>query len=250
MIKSNQDKEILSYIKKISKANINDICAEFKISESTSKRVLARLEAAGYISRYKGGAVALVADDTDFCRRLDDNRGPKDMIARKAAENITENAVVILLGGTTVSMMCPYLCGMKLTVITNSLPVLDQLKGQPGIILVMLGGIYNHEEREFFGNVTSVGLRLMHADSLFMSCLGFSSGLGFMTNHIDSIDFYKLCMKNADKTYILADSSKSERSDIAIVAAAREADCLITDSALSRDKIAEFSAKGVDVIVT
>ena len=245
-----QDKNILSYIKKFSKASIGDMCAEFKISESTVRRSLSRLESAGYISRYKGGAIAVVTDKTEYNYRLSVRREQKNFIARKAAENIEENAVVILLGGTTVSLMCSYLCGRKLTVITNSLPVVEQLKESPDITIVMLGGIYNREEREFYGNITTIGLRLMYADSLFMSCRGFSPGIGYMTDEIDSVDFYKLCMKNAGKTYMLADSSKSGRSEVAIVAATGEIGCIITDSGISERDIAEFTAEGVEVILT
>ena len=243
------DEKILSYIKKVSNATIKNICTEFKISESTARRALVRLARADYINRYKGGAIALVSYDNDFGYRFNSNRSQKDMIARKAAEKIEEDSVVILLGGTTVSLMCPYLSGRKLTVITNSLPVIDQLKEFPDITLVMLGGIYNREELEFFDNVTTAGLRLMHADYLFMSCVGFSTDIGFMTDHIDSIDFYKLCMKNTDKTYMLADSAKSKLTGISVIAETGEIDCIITDGGITTDETAIFNDNNVEVII-
>ena len=248
MTQLSNDEAIYQYIKKLSGATLSDIGAAFNISESTVRRSLARMEKLGLLRRFRGGAVALHGKTTAYDQRLDNFYTEKRYITGRAVEQVKEGSNVILLGGTTVSGMCPYLYSKKLTVITNSLTVIDQLKDSPSITLIALGGVYNHDEYEFVGNMTTMGLRFMRADSLFMSCVGFAPDAGFMTNHIDSVEFYRLCMKNADKTFMLADSSKAKRTDIAVFAAIGEVDCLISDTKLSSEIIDTFNEMQVEVI--
>ena len=244
------DEAIYQYVKKLSSATLADIGTTFDISESTVRRALARLEKLGWLRRFRGGAIALTSKATFYDRRLQDYYAEKEAIACKAAEQVKDGSNIILLGGTTVSAMCRYLHGKKISVITNSLTVIDQLKGSSGIELIALGGVYNHDEYEFVGTMTNIGLRFMRADSLFLSCVGFSPDTGFTTNHIDAVEFYRLCMKNANKTFVLTDSSKAEYTGIAVFAGVHEIDCLITDTGLAQETIQSFNETQIEVCIT
>jgi len=249
MVQRVADDIICEYIQSRSNVALGDICLSFGVSESTARRALSRLAKEGRIQRYRSAAVALSAKPTAYDQRLAIYSTEKDQIAKIAADTIKNGSSVILLGGTTVNAMCPYLYGKELTVITNSLTVIDRLKGTPGIQIIMLGGVYNHEEYEFVGNVTAMGLRSIYADSLFIGCVGFSPDIGFMTNHIDTIEFYKLCIKNAKRTTMLADSTKSNSSGIAIFAYAEEIHHLITDDGTAPEVVTAFHDLGVDVSI-
>ena len=243
------DKAFYDFVKRMSGATIHDVCTNFDVSESTARRTMSRLEKKGWLRRFRGGAVALPLPlgTTAYDQRLKEHYQVKEAIASKATEYIEEGTSIILLGGTTVSGLCSGLHGKELNVITNSLTVIDQLKGTPGIKLIMLGGAYNHDEYEFVGNMTTNGLRIMQADSLFMSCVGFSPDVGFMTDQIDSVEFYRLCMKNTGKTYMLADSTKLTRKGIAVFAQTQEIDCLISDGGLPSEAVNLFIEKQVQV---
>jgi len=241
------DYEIQEYVEKMSGASLADIGSTFGISESTVRRTLTRLEKSGSLRRFRGGAIAIPSKDTAYKRRIKEFYTEKKSISRRAAEYVKDGTSIILLGGSTVAGMCPYLVHKELNVITNSLAVIDQLKNSPSINLIMLGGIYNHDEYEFVGNMTNIGLRFMRADSLFTSCVGFSPSTGFLTNHINSIEFYQLCMKNAGETFVLANSFKTDNKGIGIFAVAEEVDYLITDNGLSSEIVDEFRKKQVQV---
>ena len=243
------DEAVYNYIKKMSGATIQNVSENFNISESTVRRAMVRLDKKGWLRRFSGGAVALPLQlgATAYEQRLSRNNAKKAAIAYKAAENIKDGSSIILLGGTTVGSMCTCLHGKKLNVITNSLTVIDQLKGSPGIKLIVLGGSYSHEEYELIGNMTSQGLRFMYADSLYLSCFGFSPEVGFMTNHIDIVEFYRLCIKNAEKTYMLADSSKLRNNGIAVFGEAGEVDFFISDEDLPDEVVDMFNERRVHV---
>ena len=239
------DEAIYQYVNKQSSVTSDSVGAAFGLSESTVRRALSRLEKAGKLKRFRGGAIALPAKVTEYDRRLEHFAAEKQAIARRAASYVNEGNTIIMLGGTTVSRMCPYLQDKSINVITNSLAVVDQLKNLTHINLIMLGGVYSHEECEFLGNMTTMGLRIMRADSSFVGCAGFSPDLGFVTNDINSVEFYKVCMKNADKTFMLADSSKAQCTGLAIFADPDEINCLITDEGFPPEG---FNDLNVDIV--
>jgi len=242
------DEIILNYINNRKTAETENISMVFNISESTVKRALTRLEKSNRIIRYKGGAIAQFQGKTGYDFRAGSYMVEKDSIAKEAARYIKNGSSIILLGGTTLCGVCPYIYDMKLNVITNSLSVVDRLKGAAYIKIIVLGGIYNHDEYELYGDVTARGLHIMYADILFASCVGCSPEVGFMTDLIESIGFYQLCMKNARQKFILADSSKMGRSGLAIFANVSDVDYLITDGGISREYERSFNDNGVCVV--
>ena len=243
------DQELSIYIKKTNQITLNGICSDFNVSVSTARRILVRMEAQGLVHRYRGGAIPAPPKQTKYDMRLEKNAEAKDRIARKAAESVADGSNILLMGGTTIGKMCPYLHDKSIGVITNSLTVVEQLKDAPNIRLVMLGGIYNRDEAMFINNVTSAGYRIIYADSLFISCRALSADVGYMTDNINAIDFYRLYMKNAGRTVVLADSTKFQSSGIAIFASLNEVDCLITDAQLSEEDANVFAEHGVIVTI-
>ncbi|HHW47970.1 MAG TPA: DeoR/GlpR transcriptional regulator [Clostridiaceae bacterium] len=247
------DKEIavLNYInlKKIVKTH--ELSRELSISESTVRRILCRLDRRKLIVRFHGGATAIPEDrvDTPISARLNVHTKEKELIARKAAEKVTDGSTIIMLGGTTVFYMCKYLKGKSLTVVTNSLIVLDALKYEKSMQLVLLGGVYNNDEAELRGSLTSNTLRKLSADYLFTSATAFEEVRGFLTSHIDSIELYNMCFQVAQKVFMLVDSSKYRKSDVAVTARCEDIDCLICDSGLPVEARIGFANKGVEVII-
>jgi DeoR/GlpR family transcriptional regulator of sugar metabolism len=251
MVQLIDDTILADYIKASGKASISAICGHFNISESTARRSLARLGKKGQITRFHGGALWIRQQLTQFDKRLNDSREEKKLIGKKAASHIKEGASVFLLGGTTVAAMCPWLKNKKITLITNSLVVFDQLKDVSGISMVLLGGSYNREECECYGGITNNGLKMIHTDYIFMSCVGFSLNIGYTTNTFDSIEFYRLCISNTDNIVMLADSKKAGVAGLAVYAKIEEAHTFITDAGTPVTNIIEFRKRGVNVeIVT
>jgi DeoR family fructose operon transcriptional repressor len=247
MVQLVDDTILADYIKVSGKASIYAICRHFNISESTARRSLDRLGKKGQITRFHGGALWTRQQFTQFDKRLNDSMEEKILIGKKAASHIKEGSSVFLLGGTTVAAMCPWLRNKKITLITNSLAVFDQLKDVPDISMVLLGGSYKREECECYGGITNNGLKMMHTDYLFMSCIGFSLNIGYTTNTFDSIEFYRLCMSNTDNIVMLADSKKAGVAGLAVYAKIEEVHTFISDAGISATDIIEFRKRSVNV---
>lgn len=245
-------RHVLNYIKEKQYITINQMCSELSISSSTARRIVIQLEKTGKIGRLHGGAIALQHNEqsaqTLVETRLDINAEKKKKIAKAAAKLVEENSTIILLSGSTVSCICQYIKNINLTVITNSLLVLDELKKCPKIRLIILGGLYNHEEAEMGGIIQNSSIGFLRADRLFMGCSGFDEKTGF-TNRNYSVDLYRACIQNCREVCILVDSSKYNQGGISIAATPEQVKYLFTDNGLPSGAIKSFEQKGITVVL-
>lgn len=243
-------KTILKYINDKQHVTIEQMCSDLSISESTARRAIVQLEAQGKINRFRGGAFVLQdAAKTLVTTRQNLNTENKANIAKKAAALIKDSSTVILLSGSTVGNMCQYIKKKKITVITNSLIVLNELKSFVNIRLIVLGGLYNHEEAEFGGILSNPSLNYLRADRLFMGCSGFDEKHGF-TNLNYSVELYRACIQACNDVCVLVDSSKYNQGGVSIAARPEQVKYLISDPGLSVEVVEAFKSKGISVILT
>ncbi|MDD3174518.1 MAG: DeoR/GlpR family DNA-binding transcription regulator [Herbinix sp.] len=241
---------ILAFINTRKNVTIYDLCESFNISESTARRTISYLEEKGKIGRYHGGAFSLLQNPkTQIISRLDENTDKKIRIAQSASEIVCDNSTIILLGGTTVSYMCTFIKKKRITVITNSMLVLDELKNCPNIKLIILGGLYNNDESEVGGILSNSSLSYLRADLLFMGASGFDEKSGFINaNH--SVELFRTCVKASNETNVLVDSSKYNSGGSSIAASPEQIKRLYTNSDLDPRIIKSFQLKGVEVILS
>jgi DeoR/GlpR family transcriptional regulator of sugar metabolism len=248
---SDKEMAVLDYIDLHQFAAVEELSSQLKISLSTVRRILDRLEQRNRVVRYHGGAT-IVNDhqrQTALSTRYDANRNEKESIARAAAGMIEPGSTIILLGGTTVFYLCRYLRQRRLRIITNSLIVLDALKNDSMLEMILLGGVYNPDESEVRGSLTNSALQMLGADYLFSGATAFDPGRGFLTSHIDSVELYSRCFEAAKKVIVLADSTKYGKMGLAVVAKVEDVDCLITDRRLPLEAIQAFTNKGLEVVL-
>ena len=135
--------EVLDYIRQSNFVSTQSLCEHFQVSESTIRRVLEKLEENCQITRIHGGAMSIAdfGQMTDFQMRNRLNKAQKVAIAKKATSLIKKHDTIILMGGTTVCEMCPFIEHMNVTVVTNSILVLNSLRYSTTIQLIILGGL-------------------------------------------------------------------------------------------------------------
>ena len=241
--------QVLKYINDNIHVTTFEICEHFNVSESTTRRVLTQLEESKAIGRYHGGAFSIKQDySTKIALRMDVNTLTKIKIAQEAAESVMNGSTIILSSGTTVSYMCRFISHKDVTVITNSMLVLDELKCHRNIKLIILGGLYNNDEAEIGGVLSNSNLSYLRADKLFMGASSFSEKYGFI-NRNDSLELFRSCIQSCDETSVLVDSSKYNKGGSAIAATPDQIKNLYTDALLPPDAVKSFTNKGIHVIM-
>ena len=240
-------RDILEYLGKKRSATVTELTSVFFLSESTVRRLLTEMEKNGLIERFHGGA-AIVGDhqaDHVLVSREIQNIGEKALIGREAASLVKDGMTLLMLGGTTVMAMCPYLKGKSITIITTSIPVVNDLLLESNMKLILLGGLVNPLELEVRGSMTADGLERLRADILFIGATNIHPVHGLMTDDPEAVAAYRACMAAADRKILLADSTKFRTGGVTVVAGLNELDAIITDEGLSAESAELLAKKGV-----
>lgn len=243
-------RRVEAYIREREDVTVTDLIQQFGLSPATVRRLLTAFAAEGWMRRYHGGAT-IVSNDTQtpFNRRLVSNEDEKRGIGRLAATFVKDGMTIMLLGGTTVGAMCPFLHHLKLTVITNSLPVVNALSEFSQIQVIVLGGVLNPPEMEMRGTLTERSLARLRADQMFIGATGIHPQHGLMTDDPNAIATYRQCMTNCETVFLLADASKfTAPRGTGTVAAINEIDHIVTNMRFSARQRQEYA--GVDMHIT
>src|ERR1043165_2666910 len=125
-----RQKQILSLLARQRRLSVTDIVRQFSISAATARRDLGSLTAQGKAQRVHGGVIAVeqAPPELPILERESEQVEEKRRIGRAAASLVAEHESLFLGSGTTVLEVARNLRDHKdLTVITNSLPVLNIL---------------------------------------------------------------------------------------------------------------------------
>lgn len=167
-------------------------------------------------------------------------RAEKDAIARRAAD-IVNHDVVILDAGTTTGRLAHYLRGrVGLTVVTCGLSALRELVDDPDIALVLLGGRVRHVSEGTVGPYAELTLRRITAGAAFLGADGLAAGRGICEADPAQTSLKELMAARAREVYVLADSTKLGHPPLDAWAPLDRPWTLVTDSAARPDQLAPF----------
>jgi len=244
-------KDLLDYLQHHGNAKVSELTRALFLSESTVRRALSALEAQGKLHRFHGGAASADPGAQAFIRKRQISHGvEKDAIGRLAASLVQEGMTLLMMGGTTVNAMCPYLKGKRLTVITSSLPVINELAWEEKITLILLGGVLDPAEMEVQGGLMQLALERLRADMMFVGATGLHPIHGLMTDDPDGMATYTTCMNISDQVYVLADHTKCEHYwGTTVVCELKDISCLITDGRMSEAARAYYEEHVLQLLI-
>jgi len=232
--------------------SIRELSRLLGVSEMTIRRDLAKLERGGEVRRTHGGAVIAerMAFEFDFAARRMANRAAKQAIAARAVRFIRPGHRIILDTGTTTLELAYLLKDFQdLTVITPSLAVASVLQFSPGIQTVLLGGVIRRGSPDLTGVVTETNLDTFAADIAFQGAdaISLDGKLYTADTRIARVD--RKIRQRAEKTYVLADSSKMGKTALIVHGCVYEVEALITDERIDPAHRKAFEELGATVII-
>ena len=230
---------------------VSQLSEALDVSEMTIRRDLQSLEQRGLVRRVHGGAMhvsnRLLLEKSFNDRGREYNR-EKAAIGRMAASLVSEGDVVILDAGTTTLQVARHLEARRLTVVTNALPVATELAGREGVSAILLGGNLKGPELCTVGPITTESLSQMAADTVFLSCSGFSLERGLTDPDLREAEVKRAMMRASRRAVLVADSSKYDSVSFAHIAPMGAVQVLVTDSGLSAEVQHTLEARGVRVV--
>lgn len=246
-----RQRELSRMLERTGRLSVAQICEQFSISEATARRDLEALSEHGLIQRVHGGAVLVrqAAPEEPILSRSHEQEDAKERIGRATAALVQDGETIFLGSGTTVLQVAQHLVTRNLTVITNSLPVINLMSEKENITLIALGGILRDSELSFIGHITEQALYEVRADKVVIGIRAISLEQGLTNDYLPETLTDRAILNAGRDTIIVADHTKCGVISTAFLAPLTSLRTLVTDNETDPDFIASLRAKGVDVIV-
>ncbi len=253
VIQERRKSYILKTLNERDHLNVQELSAHFNVSQMTIRRDLSELEEKGYLIRKYGGAVKSDAVDNlfSFNNRLEENGSQKETICRIASDFIEDNDVIFIDCGTTLFRLSHYI-GRKnrLRVITNSLPVVSELINFPNIKLTFIGGDIVDDRKASYGATAEGMIGEYHADKAFIGADGISLNKGLSSYDEQEAKITKKMAENADRVFLLCDSSKIEKNSFYRFAPVSLIDVMITEKSIGKAETARYLKNNILIRTT
>lgn len=251
MTNAERKKRILELVSRNRSVQITELTELFDVSVMTIRRDLAELEEKKYIKRVYGGAVLNEEElNKPYFPRAAINSITKGLIARRAVEFIHDGDTVFLDLGTTVLSVSRYLEGKRrLSVITCSIPVVNELEKYDDITVYSLGGELKRENHAFLGAGTEAEVEKYCADIAFIGVAGISFDFGLTNFYHQTASLCNKLMRHSKKVILLADSSKFGKAKPAVVGKLSDIDMIITDDGIPDAYLEAFQHMNVEVVM-
>jgi DeoR/GlpR family transcriptional regulator of sugar metabolism len=230
---------------------IEQLAERFGTSQMTIHRDLDELEARGLLRKSRGVATALSSSlvESSDVFRTGQQQQEKREIAHAAVELIETGQAIFLDDSTTVLQMARLIPShTPLTVITNVLTLINELKDTRGISLVALGGNYYNWCSSFMGGMTIEAINKIRADAFIMSTAAITDDICFFQSQA-TVDIKRAMFNSAAKRILLVDHTKFEKRALHALAPLSDFDVVVVDSATKPEDISRLKSHNVHVVV-
>jgi DeoR/GlpR family transcriptional regulator of sugar metabolism len=227
------------------KLDIEEVSNKLNVSSMTIRRDLTELEKKGKAIRTHGGAISVdsITEETPYSSKVTKNNAEKKMIAKNALTLIQDNSTIILDSGTTTFELAKLLKDRDdLIIVTNDIKIANELLESPNKVIVT-GGELQQGVGALYGTSTQNMLSVIHADIFFLGAHAMNLKGGVMAPTFEKALIKQLMIKAAEKTWVLADSSKFNRKAFSTVCDLDEVEGVITDSSTKPSNIIEYTVK-------
>lgn len=232
--------------------SVTEVETRFGVSPMTARRDLMALEKQGVARRTHGGAVlpSMSAKEDSFAKRVNLAADAKGKLADAAVAMIAPEETIVLDSSSTTFFLAQRIVdrGISVTIITNSLPIMDLIAGvdSPPINLVAVGGTLRRLTGSFVGPTAVDTVRSHFADRMFMSVKGLTP-TGVMTDADElEAELKRTMLAQSQESVLLVDGSKLSVRGQNAIASVGELNCVLAEG-LGSGELDALRATGVTV---
>lgn len=230
---------------------VEDLREELGVSTATIRRDLHELEEEGELRRVHGGAVAvdLRPIEARFEAKAAKNPAQKRRIAERAAAMVEPDSKIFVDAGSTCLELARLLVHRTdITVVTNSLPAINELAGT-GPRLIVIGGELRPLSQALVGPLSTRILDELYLDHAFVGTFSLSLEAGLTTTDPAEAFTKEHVLTRTREAVLLVDGSKIGTRSFAHAGRLDQIDVVITDAELDEEASATFEHAGVRVLV-
>jgi DeoR/GlpR family transcriptional regulator of sugar metabolism len=250
-VSSARREKVAAIVATSGEATFAQLADRFDVSEMTIRRDLETLELEGLVRRVRGGAIPVVgrSHEPPISERGQTNMHAKQAIGKAAATLLQDGETVIVDIGTTTLECARALSGFRrLTIVTASLLVAQELSNAPGIRTLLAGGVMRPGEMSLIGHRAEDSFADLNCDTIFLGVGGVDTERGLTEYNLDDARVKQAALRAARRCVLLADGSKFGRITFATIAPLSRVDVLVTDASPDHPLIVQAVDAGVEVV--
>jgi DeoR family transcriptional regulator of aga operon len=243
---------IISRLQKEGYVKVLDLCKDLNVSSVTIRKDLQLLEDKKLLYRTHGGVTLNnpYTADRPVNEKEKIRSNEKTLIGQAAARLIEESDCIIIGSGTSVLALAKEIHPRgTLTVITAALNVSLELIHHPEIEVIQLGGMLRKSSSSTTGPYAEKVLDDFSCNKLFLGVDGIDVEFGLTTTNAMEAHLNRKMIAAAQRTIILADSTKFGKRGFGRICGLEEIDQIITDSGISDHMSKTLQGMGVELTV-
>ncbi len=172
------------------------------------------------------------------------------LIGKLAAAYVRDGETILLDSGTATTTMAQHLDAVRgVTVVTNSIAVLQRLARSEHVRLQMTGGELRRNGGALVGYGANLWLRELRVDKAFLVVSGVSQSFGLSCKEADEAEVRRAMINAAREVVVLADHTVLGVDSNARIAGLERVHTLITDAGASARQRLEFNKLGIRVLI-
>lgn len=224
--------EILKLARDQGKVVVEDLAQHFGVTLQTIRRDLTELCDTGQLTRVYGGAIlASGVVNIGYEDRRGLNPEEKDRIGRLCASAIPHEASLFLnIGTTTEAVARALLSHRNLLVVTNNLNVANILAQNPTAEVIVAGGVLRRTDGGLVGDMTMEMVRQFKVDYAVIGTSAMDEEGDLLDYDYREVRVSQAILRQARRTYLVADRSKFGRSAPVRIGSLSEIDTFFTDA--------------------
>lgn len=239
--------EIIRILMETGSAQIKDLAATLNVSLMTIHRDLNDLHDQGLVRRIRGAVSAekSMLFESSYLYRARQHVDEKRRLARAAVAHIEPGNAVVWDDSSTTFHVCDFIEQVTpITVITNALPVMEQLRDKQDVDLIGLGGKYHRGYNGFFGMACERAIRSYHVDVALLSTTTIQ-GMALFTQDENVVRTKQAMIEIARKKILMVDESKFHFSALNYVADLSVFDVVLVSSSVDRSVVESMAQAGI-----
>ena len=254
MLALERQKKIIEILNNDGSVLVSKLSEELDVTEETIRRDLEKLEKQEALIRTHGGAIPVDENvyELSLEKRKSTNTSAKERLAQEAAKFIKPWDTIFLDASTTTFYMAKEIKKIQnVTVITNSIRVINELSGLKDIKVIGIGGLLS-QNQSFVGSLAEDIIKNNYfANKMFFSSKGvMEEDTWVLESNEQECAIKQKMIDNSTERYYICDSSKVGRVGFVKLTPFSKINYFISNYKPSEKWMEKFEDESVEVVTT
>jgi DeoR/GlpR family transcriptional regulator of sugar metabolism len=249
MLKEERFQVILDRLGRDQKVYLGRLSALLNVSEDTVRRDIKELADQGLLKSVRGGAVPHSPGPHHFRDRISHDKEQKQIIATKALDFLKDGQVVVFDGGTSALLIAQSLPkDLRLTVVTNSFPIVSLLEENEHVEVLFAGGRLLKNSFVTIGNDTIQFFKKFRPDVCLLGICSIHNELGVTGPDFEESEVKRAMIESSKEVIALATLEKLETAEAYYVCPIDHLSAIVTDQSADYEGFDIYKEKGIRMV--